>query len=79
MAYKPVLQEEEVVDEDDELQVAEWDQAAADAAYRQQVGAASAASNNCHGAPVSGSSSFLQKVKKENIKRGKTHGCSDDA
>jgi hypothetical protein len=26
------------VDEDDELQVAEWDQAAADTAYREQVG-----------------------------------------
>lgn len=26
------------MDEDDELQVAEWDQAAADTAYREQVG-----------------------------------------
>lgn len=33
-----VHQEDEAVDEDDELQVAEWDQAAADTAYREQVG-----------------------------------------
>ena len=35
------VQEDEAVDEDDELQIAEWDQAAADAAYREQVGVGS--------------------------------------